>query len=220
MSLRGVARTLGVAVAWVLAALGAKFIDQPLSDWLAQPPRGPWLRGWLDSLAGLMVYVGVPSILLALPNWKRLFLSWNAAMLLSALLTHALKWAVGRARPHQALGAFTYEPFSQTDHMNSFPSGHTSSAVTIALLLGLYFPRLRGVFWFFAAVVALERIVTRNHYPSDVIAGAGIGVLAVLVAWRGLGPAWFAWHEPPRAELDAAGSAPTIDSFNESRGRT
>ena len=64
----------------------------------------------------------------------------------------------------------------------SFPSGHTLHAVSFAILIVGAFPQLAWLCIPFAVLVALSRVVLGLHYPSDVVAGAGIGaVLATTV---------------------------------------
>lgn len=58
----------------------------------------------------------------------------------------------------------------------SFPSGHTLHAVAFAVLLSGLYPALAPLLWSFAALVALSRVVLGLHFPSDVVAGAVIGI--------------------------------------------
>lgn len=59
----------------------------------------------------------------------------------------------------------------------SFPSGH--AALFFALAMAVYFFNKKWGFWFFAAafLMGLSRIIAGVHYPSDVVAGAVIGIL-------------------------------------------
>ena len=57
----------------------------------------------------------------------------------------------------------------------SFPSGHTPHAVCFAMLATSHFPELGWVLWPFAMMVAASRPVLGLHYPTDVVAGGGLG---------------------------------------------
>jgi len=64
----------------------------------------------------------------------------------------------------------------------SFPSGHTLHAVGFSAVAVSHYPALGWVLLPFTLLVALSRLVLGLHYPSDVLAGATLGVsLAVLV---------------------------------------
>ncbi len=57
----------------------------------------------------------------------------------------------------------------------SFPSGHTLHAVSFTVLACSSFPALAWLCVPFAVLVAASRVVLGLHYPTDVLAGAGIG---------------------------------------------
>jgi undecaprenyl-diphosphatase len=59
----------------------------------------------------------------------------------------------------------------------SFPSGHTLHAVAFSGITMAYYPMLFWVVVPFTVFVGMSRVVLGLHYPSDVIAGAGIGAL-------------------------------------------
>ncbi len=68
----------------------------------------------------------------------------------------------------------------------SFPSGHTLHAASFSLILAEHFPALGPAVFGFALLVAASRPVLGLHYPSDVLAGAGIGAaLAAIVTALG-----------------------------------
>ena len=67
----------------------------------------------------------------------------------------------------------------------AFPSGHASSAVVAAMLLGeLGGRRWRGLLRLLAATVALSRIHVRIHHASDVAGGAVAGLVLGRMARR------------------------------------
>lgn len=65
----------------------------------------------------------------------------------------------------------------------SFPSGHTLHAVSFTILACYSFPILVWLCIPFAVLVAASRVVLGLHYPTDVLAGAGIGAS---LAWASI----------------------------------
>lgn len=59
----------------------------------------------------------------------------------------------------------------------SFPSGHTLHAVSFTVVALAYYPWLAPLLLPFTAGVAMSRVVLGLHYPSDVLAATGIGLV-------------------------------------------
>ncbi len=86
------------------------------------------------------------------------------AMALDAGATEVLKAGVGRRRPDSG---------SRT----SFPSGHASAAFAAATLIDRNSGHALGIpAYALAAATAVSRVEARRHFPSDVLAGAALGV--------------------------------------------
>jgi len=58
----------------------------------------------------------------------------------------------------------------------SFPSGHTASAVAFASAVGTALPATAVPLGLLACAVGYSRVHTGVHYPSDVAAGAVLGI--------------------------------------------
>jgi undecaprenyl-diphosphatase len=100
----------------------------------------------------------------------------------AGLLTDVLKYAIGRPRPKFLFlnGSFAPQPFTHGFDWHSFPSGHTTTSFAVATSLCLLFPKGRFFFMAYAALVGLSRIMVTAHYPSDVLAGAVVGLFFTL----------------------------------------
>ncbi|WP_353938272.1 phosphatase PAP2 family protein [Streptomyces ficellus] len=61
---------------------------------------------------------------------------------------------------------------------SSFPSGHTAAAVAFTAAVAPVWPWAGGACGVVAAMVAAQRVHSGAHYPSDVAAGALIGLAA------------------------------------------
>jgi len=135
------------------------------------------------------------------------------AVVAAALVAHAFKMLSSRARPDVFFetGRMWNFPagFRRTDFA-SFPSAHAAAAFVMTAVLSRAYPRGRGVFFAAAILCAASRVLDLEHYLSDVLAGAGLGVLlgALFCRWR------------PARDLAArlAGETPTTPGAPEGAG--
>jgi membrane-associated phospholipid phosphatase len=105
-----------------------------------------------------------------------------------------LKWIAGRGRPFVGGQAnpFNFAPFAGTEAHASLPSAHSITAFALAFAVAAVWPRLRGLAIAYALLIAFTRLVLLAHHPSDVVAGAAIGIIGAMwvrywFAARGLG---------------------------------
>lgn len=65
----------------------------------------------------------------------------------------------------------------------SFPSGHTLHAAAFTAVALAYYPMLAWLLVPFAVMVGMSRVVLGLHYPSDVLAGAAIGLSLAAISF-------------------------------------
>ncbi|MFH1618545.1 MAG: phosphatase PAP2 family protein [bacterium] len=141
-------------------------------------------NGFFDFLAFLPEY-GLPFVIVFVilifffrkkneARYKLAAVMLIAGHMLCYYTVELLRNFIGRARPCNALiDAITF--IEKTD--GSFPSGHTCEAFMAAVYLAGFFGKMRGALIAAAVLTGLSRIYMGVHYPSDVLAGAAIGIV-------------------------------------------
>jgi membrane-associated phospholipid phosphatase len=141
---------------------------------------------WL--LAGMLVVLALMT-----PRWqgtsRSLLLGLGTrlrfvffAVLVPVLTGEVIKWIVGRGRPFVGgeANAFNFAHFAGTEAYASFPSGHAITAFALAFAVSSLWPQARLAMAVYAILIALSRLVLLAHHPSDVVAGALIGVIGAM----------------------------------------
>ncbi|MBR0725356.1 phosphatase PAP2 family protein [Bradyrhizobium manausense] len=100
----------------------------------------------------------------------------------SVFVGEILKYLIGRGRPFVGGKAdpFNFIPFEGTGAYASLPSGHAVTAFALAFAVSALWPRLRMFMYTYAIVILLTRLVLLAHHPSDVTAGALVGVVGAM----------------------------------------
>jgi membrane-associated phospholipid phosphatase len=93
----------------------------------------------------------------------------------SALANAPLKRLARRRRP-QGLTATGITRAGRRPRTSSFPSGHAASGFAFATAAGLERPVLLVPLEALAVAVAWSRVQSGQHYPSDIAAGALVGL--------------------------------------------
>lgn len=97
-----------------------------------------------------------------------------------ALLYRLLKQTTRRLRPVERYPALD-QGIPPLDRF-SFPSGHTLHAVAFTTLFTAHDPLLGWALVPLTALIAVSRLVLGLHYPSDVLAGAAVGLVLAQTA--------------------------------------
>ena len=186
-----------VLAAWVLALV---LIDTPVARWSIENSPFKFLISTLavsDSfghgvgvaLSAISVWVLDPASRKQVP-WV-LAGAWGAG-----LAANVVKFTVGRIRPrawleqadHHTQGVWDtfvdWMPLGEGGSgLQSFPSAHTATAFGLAVMLSRLYPAGRRWFYVLALLVAVQRVTSHAHFPSDVVAGGLLGwVVAGFVA--------------------------------------
>ena len=205
-------RPLIGAIAAIILALIATvasmfLIDTVAGDWARHLPR--WftdaferitdfgLSGWFLFPFGFILLCLAAVTSPALPRLSQGVLAMLAARVgflflaiaVPGLFVTIVKRLIGRARPYVGNhdDPFVYRPFIWRSEYASMPSGHATTAAAAAIAIGAIWPRTRWVMWLYALLIMFSRVVVLAHHPSDVIAGALVGVVGALLVRR-----WFA----------------------------
>ena len=167
--------------------IGALFADRNLSAAMERSQSAG-----LDRLAGIVEPMGHQKV--ALPALAGSYVvtlvigdhhASNAVLRIAAgfvaadLLESALKPAVGRHRPDSLNNdPWLFRPFSSGNEWHSMPSGHAVHAFALAagVATEVHQPAVAVAGYSLATLVAFQRVYGRAHWPSDVVAGAMLGI--------------------------------------------
>jgi membrane-associated phospholipid phosphatase len=133
--------------------------------------------------------IWVPLFLYVLIYKRDFFIAVLSALIICTLITHVFKRVVfiDEPRPLRLLHdiARAVPLMSGKDaYINSFPSGHTSTAFTMALLMTFIMRQKFVVFVFpiLAFLVGYSRVYLAQHFVSDVLAGMFVGIVSSYIA--------------------------------------
>jgi undecaprenyl-diphosphatase len=141
-----------------------------------------WNCRSLDLIMPAMTYLG---------SFSFIFIFCTAAFLLSnallstmaikAMISVTLSTGIGKILK---ISVTRLRPFINIPNLNikkisidkySFPSGHTTAAFSLAVIIALYFPVFGFITIPLAFCVGISRMYIGVHYPTDVIVGMFIG---------------------------------------------
>jgi membrane-associated phospholipid phosphatase len=124
-------------------------------------------------------------------------LAFIASLTLGSVVLHTIKLLLGRRRPRDdmEMGLYGFLPLSFNLEYNSFPSGHALTICCVAVIFTCVWPFLWPLWFAIAASLAVTRALLTAHFVSDVLIGAGIGLIAarevLLLGFPGYAPGWF-----------------------------
>ncbi|MGD0576985.1 MAG: phosphatase PAP2 family protein [Candidatus Staskawiczbacteria bacterium] len=110
--------------------------------------------------------------------WKMVFEAVVAAIITRFFLVEIIRWLWFRPRPFLALN---FVPLiNESAREASFPSGHASFYFALSTIVYCYNKKAGILFYVASFLIVLARVFVGIHWPSDILAGA---VLGILMGW-------------------------------------
>jgi len=154
-------------------------------------PINPNNQGWIAATnSAYPITIGVQGGLMAWDYFKSdssrgMIPLHIGEKLVVVVLTEVMKYAINRKRPYTTYPSLIH-PYDASEKALSFPSAHTSFAFNTAATLDIRFHKwyITAPAYLWASLVGYSRLYLGEHYPSDVIIGAALGIgSAYLVDW-------------------------------------
>ena len=120
----------------------------------------------------MVLFYGLMPILLFM--WDLRLIPFAACPLIELLLVTKFRDKVDRPRPFDVLDV---TPLEEHSSGHSFPSLHCSSSFVITTALWYILPVLGIIGLIVSIFVAVSRLLSGVHYPSDILAGIIIGLI-------------------------------------------
>jgi membrane-associated phospholipid phosphatase len=124
-------------------------------------------------------------------------LAFIASLTMGSAVLHAIKLVLGRRRPRDdmEMGLYGFMPMAFNPDYNSFPSGHALTICCVAVIFTCVWPDWWPIWFAVAGLLAVTRALLTAHFLSDVLIGAGIGLIAarevLQLGFPGFSPGWF-----------------------------
>lgn len=170
---------LGLGAAAVLGT--GLLLDRTVDDAVVRSDHRPWRNAAknvaeLGGAGGLALIGGgyLVTSLMGRDEGRAMWVDAGMGTILARATAFTVQAATGRAGPKDDRGTHDFRPFSGQD---GFPSGHASQAFAMASAISMHSDQawVGGVAYGLAGLVGLARLETRDHYASDVVAGALVG---------------------------------------------
>lgn len=151
------------------------------------PPSSDWWKGVSNTTKPLAIAAPLGMAAMALINKDKSLLekayTVAGSLVIATVVTQGVKTIVARPRPY-ATYTDIYPDQVETD--KAFPSGHVSAAFSTAAALSIQYRKwyITVPLYAWGASVAYSRMYLGQHYPSDVVVGAAVGIgSAYLAHW-------------------------------------
>jgi membrane-associated phospholipid phosphatase len=164
-----------------------------ITDWAK---GGPWIAAAALIYLVAQAWIALAEETLAVRAISDYALALLASFVAGSIILHVIKIFVGRRRPRDDFehGLYGFRWFTWQLQHDSFPSGHSMTIFSVAVVLSAAFPLLAPVWLLLALGLSLTRAMLTAHFLADVMIGAAIGIIATrqtfLLVFPSLSPSW------------------------------
>ena len=121
-----------------------------------------------------IILIGIAGLFLGKKYTKISSLIFLSSYAISIFAYKVIKFFIERPRPFITLDNVRLLVGPRDGF--SFPSGHAATSFCLATVIAMRYPKLRYPIFIAAILVALSRPYIGVHYPSDILAGAILGI--------------------------------------------
>jgi len=100
-----------------------------------------------------------------------------AALFARFVIVSFIRWTLPRPRPFITNNVNLLFEYSGS----AFPSGHAAFFFAVATIIYLYNKKIGALFYLSSILIVLARVFSGVHWPSDILAGAIVGIISGLL---------------------------------------
>ncbi|MBK7921273.1 phosphatase PAP2 family protein [Veillonella sp. YH-vei2232] len=169
--------------------------DYSVIFWIQAHMVNPFLTPFMYGISKISssgaIWIILGLILLGMKKYRLIGLTIMISLFLVLIVGDlSLKHLVGRLRPFVDFPNVRLVATPPAATSYSFPSGHAFSSFAAAIAIYIGFShidtrkRILGVIAIIiATMIAFSRVYLFVHYPTDVLAGAALGIIDGIVSW-------------------------------------
>ncbi len=164
-----------------------------ITDWAK---GGPWIGAAALTYLAAQAWIALAQETQLVRAISDYALALLASFIAGSVILHVIKIFLGRRRPRDDFehGLYGFRYFTWQLQYDSFPSGHSMTIFSVAVVLSAAFPLLAPLWLVLALGLSLTRAMLTAHFLADVMVGAAIGIIATrqtfLLLFPNLFPSW------------------------------
>jgi len=185
---------ISAAIVVIIYSILFLYVDRAIALW-AQPFDGARVFNisqvisffasiniWRPLLAISLIFVFIYEYLHGRKKWTVQWIYLLLSIMVASMLGDCFKYLLGRYRPIMLYehAAYGFHFLGTQWSLNSTPSGHSLRIFSLMTGLTLMFRRYAWAFITIALLVGVSRIIVHDHYLSDVLFGAYLGIISAI----------------------------------------